>query len=68
MYACFIGYIFQAIVNNYIPLLFVTFQKQYSIPLSQITLLIDMLSAGFAQRNTRCGRFPDTASYRNTDN
>lgn len=60
MYACFIGYIVQAIVNNFIPLLFVTFQKQYSIPLSQITLLItlnfgiqllvDMLSAGFVDR------------------
>ena len=60
MYACFIGYIVQAIVNNFIPLLFVTFQKQYSIPLSQITLLItlnfgiqllvDMLSTGFVDR------------------
>lgn len=25
MYACFIGYIVQAIVNNFVPLLFVTF-------------------------------------------
>lgn len=27
MYACFVGYIVQAIVNNFVPLLFVTFQK-----------------------------------------
>ena len=40
MYACFIGYIVQAIVNNFAPLLFVTFQKSYSVPLSKITLLI----------------------------
>ncbi len=40
IYACFIGYIVQAIVNNFIPLLFVTFQKTYGIPLSKITLLI----------------------------
>lgn len=40
IYACFIGYIVQAIVNNFIPLLFVTFQKSYGIPLSKITLLI----------------------------
>lgn len=60
MYACFVGYIVQAIVNNFLPLLFVTFQKTYSIPLTQITLLItlnfgiqlviDMLSAGFVDK------------------
>ena len=60
MYACFVGYIVQAIVNNFVPLLFVTFQKTYQIPLSKITLLItinfiiqlliDLLSAGFVAR------------------
>lgn len=60
MYACFIGYIVQAIVNNFIPLLFVTFQTSYQIPLSKITvlitvnfliqLLVDLLSAGFIDR------------------
>ena len=38
--ACFIGYIVQAIVNNFIPLLFLTLQDTYEIPLSQITLLV----------------------------
>ena len=38
--SCFIGYVVQAIVNNFIPLLFITFQNSYSIPLSQITLLV----------------------------
>ncbi len=42
MNACFIGYIVQAIVNNFLPLLFVTFQKTYDIPLSNITLLITL--------------------------
>ena len=60
MYACFVGYIVQAIVNNFVPLLFVTFQTSYSIPLSQITilitinfaiqLLIDLLSAKFVDK------------------
>lgn len=60
MYACFIGYIVQAIVNNFVPLLFLTFEKTYQIPLSQITmlitfnfgiqLLVDLLSAGFVDR------------------
>lgn len=40
MTACFIGYIVQAIVNNFVPLLFVTFQTTYNIPLASITLLI----------------------------
>ena len=38
--ACFAGYIVQAIINNFAPLLFLTFQTQYQIPLSQITLLV----------------------------
>ena len=60
IYACFVGYIVQAIVNNFVPLLFLTFEKSYHIPLSQITmlitinfgiqLLVDLLSAGFVDR------------------
>ncbi|MCM1037908.1 MAG: MFS transporter [Roseburia sp.] len=58
--ACFIGYIVQAIVNNFVPLLFLSFQKMYDIPLTQITLLVtfnfgiqllvDLLSAGFVDK------------------
>lgn len=60
IYACFTGYIVQAIVNNFVPLLFLTFQSTYGIPLSQITLLItlnfllqlavDLLSIGFVDK------------------
>lgn len=60
MYACFIGYIVQAVVNSFVPLLFVIFQTEYHIPLTQITLLItvnfviqlvvDLLSAGFVDK------------------
>ena len=38
--ACFLAYIVQAIVNNFVPLLFITFQREFDIPLSKITLLI----------------------------
>lgn len=38
--ASYIGYITQAIVNNFAPLLFVTFHSTYHIPLSQIGLLV----------------------------
>ncbi len=40
IYACFSGYITQAVVNNFAPLLFVIFHEQLNIPLSQITLLV----------------------------
>lgn len=38
--ACFIGYIVQAIVNNFVPLLFLTFHSGFGIPLAKITMLI----------------------------
>lgn len=60
LYACFIGYVVQAIINNFIPLLFLTFQSGYGIPLSKITLLVtinfgvqmlvDLLSMTFADK------------------
>ncbi len=40
IFACYAGYITQAIVNNLAPLLFVIFSEQFGLPLSQITLLI----------------------------
>lgn len=42
MYACFIGYIIQAIVNNFIPLLFITFESQFNISLSSIAMLVSI--------------------------
>lgn len=40
IYACFTAYIVQAIVNNFVPLLFLTLQSAYNIPLSKITMLV----------------------------
>ena len=60
IFASYIGYITQAIVNNFVPLLFLTFQSTYGIPLDKITLLVtlnfgvqllvDFFSARFADR------------------
>ena len=60
IFSCFTGYIVQAIINNFIPLLFITLRSSYGIPLSRITLLItvnfgiqllvDLLSAFFVDR------------------
>ena len=54
------AYIVQAVVNNFVPLLFVTFQREFDIPLSKITLLItfnfliqlfvDLVSAEFVDK------------------
>lgn len=38
--ACFSGYFTQAIVVNFIPLLFLTFCREYSISLEKVTLLV----------------------------
>ena len=58
--ACFLAYIVQAIVNNFAPLLFVTFQNEFNIPLSKITVLVtvnfliqlfvDLVSAKFVDK------------------
>lgn len=60
IYACFTGYIVQAVINNFVPLLFLTFQSTYGIPLSRITmlvtinfglqLLVDLASVSFVDR------------------
>ncbi len=58
--SCFVAYIVQAIVINFAPLLFVTFQQAFSIGLEEITfliaftfaiqLVIDLASAYFIDR------------------
>ncbi len=57
---CFVGYIVQAIVNNFLPLLFLTLQSELHLDLPQITSLItvnfavqftvDLLSAKYIDR------------------
>lgn len=42
IYSCYVGYITQAIVNNLGPLLFLTFQQQFSISVERIGFLITM--------------------------
>lgn len=60
IFASCIGYITQAIVNNFAPLLFLTFQRNFSISVEKITLLItfnfltqlivDMVAAKYVDR------------------
>ena len=58
--ASYLGYVVQAVVNNFAPLLFLTFQKSYGISLARIAMLVtvnfgiqlavDLLSARFVDR------------------
>lgn len=60
IYASYIGYITQAVVNNFAPLLFLTFARDYGLTLDKITLittvnfavqlLVDLLSARVIDR------------------
>jgi len=60
LYASYIGYITQAIVNNLAPLLFVIFQTEFQISVSQIgflvsynftvQIIVDFLSARYVER------------------
>lgn len=60
IYASYLGCVTQAAVNNFAPLLFLTFTSGYGLTLDQITLLttvnfavqllVDLLSAGFIDR------------------
>ena len=62
--ACFVGYIVQAIINNFVPLLFLTFQRSYGIPLSQITLLVTLNFAMQLAVDLASVAFVDRIGYR----
>ena len=45
-YASYGGYFVQAIINNFLPLLFLTFQRDFELPYDKISLLI-VINFGF---------------------
>lgn len=62
--ACFLAYIVQAIINNFAPLLFITFQCEYNIELSKITLLITMNFLIQLCVDLVCAKAVDKVGYR----
>lgn len=60
IYASYLGYITQAIVNNFAPLLFLTFSDEFNLTMAEITLIttinfavqliVDLLSAKFIDK------------------
>lgn len=64
IYACYLGYIVQAIANNLCPLLFLTFNREFNIPISQIGLLISINFITQIITDAICARTADFFGYR----
>ncbi len=63
-YAAYIGYITQAIVNNLMPLLFVSFQRDFGISFDKISLLIVMNFGVQIVTDIVAAKFADRVGYR----
>lgn len=63
-YAAYIGYITQAIVNNLMPLLFVSFQNEFSLRLDKISLLITMNFGVQTAVDLIAAKYVDRIGYR----
>ncbi len=62
--ACYLGYVVQAIVNTFVPLLLLTFQRDYGITTSQMTLLITTNFLVQLLTDAVCPAFVDKIGYR----
>ena len=64
LYASYLGYITQAIINNLAPLLFLTFQKEFDISLENIGILIVLNFAIQIITDILTAKFIDKIGYR----
>ena len=64
IYACYIGYICQAIINNFAPLLFLTFQSQFGVTLERIALLTSINFAVQLATDAVAAKLADRIGYR----
>ena len=62
--AAYTGYITQAIINNFLPLLLLTFQSTWQIPLPQLTLLISVNFGVQLTVDLICAKVVDKIGYR----
>ncbi len=62
--ATYVGHITQAIVNNFAPLLFVTFASAYDIPLTRILALVSVNFGVQLVVDLLCAAFLDRFNYR----
>lgn len=64
LYASYLGYITQAIINNFAPLLFITFQNQYQISLEKIATLVAFNFAIQLLTDLLASKYVDKIGYR----
>ncbi len=64
IYASYIGYITQAIVNNLAPLLFLIFRDEFSLPLSKITFIVTLNFGIQLTVDLLAAKFVDKIGYR----
>lgn len=64
IYASYIGYITQAIVNNLAPLLFLIFRDEFSLPLSKITFIVTLNFGIQLTVDFLAAKFVDKIGYR----
>lgn len=64
IYASYLGYITQAIINNFAPLLFLTFSRSFSLSLDEITLITTINFAVQLTVDFLCAKFIDKIGYR----
>lgn len=64
IYACYIGYVVQAIINNLPPLLFLTFQQEFGISLERIGLLISINFGTQILVDFAAAKYVDRIGYR----
>lgn len=62
--ACYLGFITQAIVANFAPLLFLKFHKDFNIPLGQIALISSIFFFTQLVVDLFCAKFVDKIGYR----
>lgn len=63
-YASYIGYITQAIINNLMPLLFVSFERSFGLSLDKISLLITMNFGIQILTDLLAAKYVDKIGYR----
>lgn len=62
--ACYLGFITQAIVANFAPLLFLLFHKNFNIPLGQIALISSVFFFTQLVVDLFCAKYVDSIGYR----
>lgn len=62
--ACYLGYITQAVMANFAPLLFLKFHRDYGIPLGKIALISTTFFMTQLVTDILCARFVDRIGYR----